>query len=357
MVIGLAVTLADAAALATVRGPGARIGSSPDSDILAPLSGTLAALVPAAIGRRAAQYVVSCGNAGDLPAADMLAPMIEDLIAGTGTGFCAACLADPASGRTVYQGHFFTGSRLRADLIRDFGAALRGRAAIVPHGITAAGPAAIRRRLTALKDQGVALALIDAIDEADCAAVSAGMAGQPVIAGPAWITGAAPAVAEPPPPDGPLAILAGATDRQTLFQIGAASAAMPVLQLDFSRTDTTAHALAWAGERIGEPFLIAASAPPGRLDPAAPVHDILGGIAAALGPLGITRLVIAGSDTAAAILAHLGETALVAGTAAGPFRWLRGAKFAYLLKPGSAGGRDLFLAGFGPQIRLNAAAE
>ena len=64
---------------------------------------------------------------------------------------------------------------------------------------------------------------------------------------PAWL---APAATQPEPaaPTGRIAILSGALDRQTLYQLGAARSAMPFLQLDFSNPGITESALAWAAE-------------------------------------------------------------------------------------------------------------
>jgi hypothetical protein len=364
---GLAATLADAAALAAIRGPASRIGiggACPQSDIHAPAGPRLQPPDIAAMSGRAAPYMFTFGNTAAPIAADILAPMLETCIARAGTGFCAACVATPWTDRTMYQGHLFQGASHRGNLVQDFSAAMQGRVGLVPLEVVAQGAAAIRARLAALKDQGTALALIDAINSNDCEAVVQACAGQHLRAGAAWLAGPAPSPPEPSPPAGPLAILSGATDRQTLFQLGIASAIMPSLWLDFTRPDVAATALVWAAAatRKTGAVAIAASAPPDRLHPTAPVLAILAEMARGLAAAGTTRLVLAGSDTAAAILNALGVTELTAGAALGSLRWLHDAQGrAYLIKPGGAGGRDLFRdlfpAGFRPQIRLNAAAE
>jgi uncharacterized protein YgbK (DUF1537 family) len=191
---------------------------------------------------------------------------------------------------------------------------------------------------------------------AECDAVAKAFASQKLIGGPAWVSPRA-IPAEPAPPAGRTVILSGALDRQSLFQISTASRVFPLLQLDFDNLDLIASTLAWAAEHAGSPCIISASATPDRLHKTANVQDLLGAIAQGLVAAGTGRLVIAGSDTAAAIIAALGLTRLTAGAACGELRWLECKNIAILIKPGGIGGRDLFLDHFEPQIRLNAAAE
>ncbi len=359
----LAVSVADAACLAAAWGPGTSIGlGEGGADILAPAGQTLGlAEIEDAFAARATQYLLTFGNTGAALAAAILGAMLDSFTAQAGTGFCAACLAAPAAGRTVYQGHLFQDGGLRGNLLHEFSATIQGRAGLVPLEVVAAGPAAISRRLTALKDQGVSLALLDAVSAADQDKIATACAGQTLLAGPAWMAPRLTA-AEPAAPTGPAAILSGALDRQTLYQLGVAATVMPRLQLDFSLPDVAADALAWAAAQTsGTPFIIAASAPPDRVRPGAPAAAVLGEIACGLRAAGITRFVITGGETAAAVITALGLKTLAAGAPFGPFRWLEVGGIALLPKPGDSGERDfftdLFAAGFGPQLRLNAAAE
>jgi uncharacterized protein YgbK (DUF1537 family) len=245
-------------------------------------------------------------------------------------------------------------------LARELSGVMDGRVGVVPHDITAAGASAIRARLSALKDQGFALAVIDALNEADCGTVAAACAGQTVVAGPAWLVPEG-ADAEPMPETGRIAVISGATDRQTLFQLAAAGAHTPLRYLDFAQADLAPTAIEWAAAQDRANVIVAASAPPDRLTPGAPVGRILTDIAAGLLGLGFRRLVITGGNTGSEILHGLGVTALTAGTSFGPLRWLASGETFCLLKPGSTGGReffaDLFGAGIEPYVRLNPAAE
>jgi uncharacterized protein YgbK (DUF1537 family) len=304
----------------------------------------------------AASYFLAFGNQAAPPELASLAPVLERLTGRTGLGFMAACFAAPALGRTVYQGHLFQGGKHVANLRTGLAGELSGRVAVIPYEIIAEGPAAIRRQLAACREQGVALALLDAIDPPQCAAIADALAGQILTAGPAWLAQVEPAE-EPPAPAGRLAILSGALDRQTLYQIGAARAALPFLQLDLSGPDPIAAALAWSAAQPGEILLIAASAPPGLLTPNAPAAEILAAIGAGLAAAGTRNFLITGNDTASIILNRLGVTTLTAGAAAAGLRWLGTPKYNFLLKPGGFGDQKLFLGQFGPHIRLNAAAE
>lgn len=351
---GIAATMQDALALAEIFGPGTEIGiNNPKSAILAPKSLVLtAAEAISSIRLGHARYHFAFAATP----ADQIAPLVDALTHATGTGFMPICLASPWEGRTVYQGHLFQAGRLLGNLARDFGAALDGGVGIIPHAIVAAGALAIRWQCAALKEQGQTLAIIDAIDEDDCAAIAEALASFPLIGGSPWASPRAHA-AEPAAPDGPLAIISGALNRQAIFQIGAARAALPVWDVDFAAKTPAADALAWAAQHAGAPFIITSSVPPDRLSPNAPVAEILGQIAQGLVAAGTSRLIITGNDTASAIITALGLTTLTLGAAFGMLRWLHAPGLALCVKPGGAGPKNLFLAEFGPQIRLNAPAE
>jgi 3-dehydrotetronate 4-kinase len=361
---GIAATLSDAIALTAPFGAAVKIGigapQAADADILAPIA---LALQPeeasAALNIGRPQYIFTFGNTDAYLSPAMLGPVMDVVATGSGTDFLCASFASPWTGRTVYQGHLFQNGTLQSDLKRDLAPYINGTIAILPHETVAAGVQAVRGQLTALKERGIRLALLDAIDEDQCTTIAGALARQPVIAGPAWL---APqslgAESAPPLPSGPLAILSGALNRQTLIQTAAARATMPVFDLDFSNPENqVAQALAWARPHFSTPFLITSTAPPDRIRPGAPAATTLAAIAEALVQAGIRNFLAAGNDTAAAILHRLGITAL---TAIAPFaglRWLTAGDINILIKPGSYGSRNLFLYDFEPQSRLNESAE
>ncbi len=356
--LGLGLTLQDAAALADSWGAGTRIRRDSEgvAEIVAPAGLMLSEHeIVNAVKAGAPGCFLAFGNQAAPPTLEAVAQALEALSASAGLGFIASCFAAPALGRTVYQGNLFQDGRLVVNLRHALSEQLSGRVAVIAHETIAAGPAAIRRRLAGCREQGVALALLDAIDLPQCAAIIQALEGQIVTAGPAWLS-PQPARDEPPPPAGRLAILSGALDRQTLYQLGAARAAVPFRQMETFSATETADLLAWA-ETQGPKIIISASAPPDRLSRDAPVLEALADLAEGLAAQGVTRFLITGNDTASAVLNRLGVMHLVAGPTHEGLRWLAHQNYNFLLKPGGFGDQNLYLGEFGPQIRLNAAAE
>jgi uncharacterized protein YgbK (DUF1537 family) len=362
---GIAATLSDATALTAAFGAGAKIGIGATAaiglDILAPADLHLRPVeAAAALKPGYGQYIFTFGNTDSGIDPARIGPILDQLAFGCGTGFLCACLATPWAGRTVFQGHLFQDGRLQSDLRRDLAPYIDGAIAILPHETVAAGAQAISAQLTALKERGVRLALLDAIDE-DCSHIAAAVARQPVIAGPAWISPQTASEETGTRRCGPLAMLSGALHRQTLMQAAAARLSMPVLDLDPGLPDRPAQladALAWAKPHFGTtPFLITTSAPPDRQQPGAPAAGLLAEIALALHGAGIRRFVLAGNDTAAAVLNRLDITELTAGAAFAGLRWLQSKDTDILIKPGGFGSKNLFLYDFEPQSRLNEPAE
>jgi uncharacterized protein YgbK (DUF1537 family) len=363
---GIAARLVDAVALTAAFGGGAKIGigaaNAPDCDILAPAAPVLSlAEAAAACAVPASQYVFTFGNSESGDLAPIIGPVIDLLASASGTGFVAACLAAPWAGRTVYQGHLFTQGSLQGDLRRALAPYIDGRIGILPHAEIAAGPAAIRARLTAMKEQGLRLALLDAIGEEECGVIAEALARLPVIAGPAWISrGANAADAGAGTVSGPVAIISGALHRQSLMQSAAARAAMPVWDIDLSQSnaDAASAALAWARPHFADgPFLITSAMPPDKVRAGAPAAERLASIAEALAGAGVRNFVLSGNHTAAMVLQRLGITQLVAGPAFAGLRWMRAKNFEILIKPGGYGAKNLFLYEFEPQSRLNAPAN
>jgi uncharacterized protein YgbK (DUF1537 family) len=120
-------------------------------------------------------------------------------------------------------------------------------------------------------------------------------------------------------------------------------------------------ALAWAGGKLGDqPILFAATAPPeevaaiqqklGRERAGALVEGIIAEIARGLVGRGVRRLVIAGGETAGAVVQALGVTGLRIGRQIDPgVPWTVGLgdpPLALALKSGNFGAPDFFLRAF-----------
>jgi len=352
--------LHDAVALAGAFGPGALLGFGAGEavacDILAPTDALLSrAEVSAAASLGRPRYFLSFGNFSldDLASA---AGALEHLAAATGAGFIGVCLAAPGRGRTVYQGHLFEGAAMRADLARLFAGLIDGGVGVVPQNIVAGGALAIRAACGKLKEQGKTLALIDAVNDDDCDAVAHAMASMPLAGGTAGFAGAGGVWPEDTQ-SGPVAILSGARDRQVVFQIGAARAALPVFDLNFAAADPVAEAVGQVANIRAGAFIITSTVPPDKMSGGTDAAGMLGAIACRLAAAGVRRFIIAGGETAVAVRAALGISQLRATAMTGPLLWGQDENFAISFKSPGSGGKNLFLSDFEPHLRLNNIAE
>ena len=323
-----------------------------------------------------------------------IGPVADALVHALGCGFALACPAFPANGRSVYQGHLFVGGALLnesgmenhpltpmrdANLVRVLSRQAGGTVGLVPFATVAQGADAIRRAMLGLKEQGRRYAIVDAVTDADLAAIGAAAAGHALVTGgsgvalglpanfhAAGLLGAGTDAGALPMAQGHAAVLAGSCSRATLFQVGAARDQLPVLELDALATPDAAalcaQALAWAGGRLGAvPVVIAASAPPdrvaavqaalGRDAAGALVEEAMARIAAGLVARGVRRLVVAGGETSGAVVSRLGVRRLRIGAEIDPgVPWTYaegdGPPMLLALKSGNFGGRGFFAGAF-----------
>ncbi len=323
-----------------------------------------------------------------------IGPVADALIAALGCGFALACPAFPANARSVYQGHLFVGAALLnesgmenhpltpmkdANLVRVLGHQTDGIVGLVPYTVVAQGAPAIRDAMTALKEQGRRYAIIDAVNDAHLIAIGEAAGQHALLTGGSGVAMGLPEnfrragllarIDDPgalPSVDGHAAVLAGSCSRATLGQIAEAREHVPVLELDpLSCPDAGAlsgQALAWAADRLGStPVVIAASAPPdkvaalqerlGRDTAGALVEHALATIADGLFDRGVRRLVVAGGETAGAVVSRLDVRSLRIGAEIDPgvpWTYATGSNQPLLLalKSGNFGARDFFLKAF-----------
>ncbi len=325
------------------------------------------------------------GNIG--PVADALAKRLD-------AGFALACPAFPTAGRTIYQGHLFVGAALLnesgmenhpltpmrdANLVRVLGRQADGAVGLVPFAVVEQGAVAIRRAMTALKESGRRYAIVDALTDAHLLAIGEAAEHHALITGGsgvamglpgnfrrAGLLPARPDAAALPPGRGLAAVVAGSCSRATLGQIGLARDAVPTLELDPLATPDAAalaaQALGWAEGKLDaeRPVVIAASAPPdrvaalqsrlGREAAGALVEQALAAVAQGLVARGgVRRLVVAGGETAGAVVTRLGVRSLRIGPEIDPgVPWTHAepAGLHLALKSGNFGARDFFLKAF-----------
>lgn len=330
----------------------------------------------------------------DSTEAGNIGPVADALVDALGCGFALACPAFPVNGRSVYMGHLFVGQVLLnesgmekhpltpmtdANLVRVLGRQTEGTVGLVPYATVEQGAVAIRRAMTALKEQGRRYAIVDAVSDAHLRAIGTAAEGHALITGGSGIaiglpdnfrrSGALAEMSDPgalPDIAGHCAVLAGSCARATLFQIGRARETIPTLQLNPLATPDAAElarqALDWAADKLGAvPVLIAASAPPeqvaalqaklGREAAGALIETAMAAIAEGLVARGVRQLVVAGGETSGAVVTALGVHRLRIGAEIDPgVPWTLaeggGPTLKLALKSGNFGAPDFFLKAF-----------
>lgn len=319
-----------------------------------------------------------------------IGPVAQALLAEVGGDFAVVTPAFPENGRTVYQGHLFVGDQLLSDspmrehpltpmtdanLVRVLQTQLRGaRAGLVAHRDLARGVTAVRARIQALRAEGVAFGIADALRDDDLRLLAQAAADLPLLVGGSGLAIGLPALhgltaaagaAALPAPTGAAAVISGSCSAATLAQVADFEArAGAAFRLDPLRLagghDEASAALAWARPRLGvRPVLIYASAESqtvravqaqlGAQRAGALVEAALARVAQGLVADGVGRLVVAGGETAGAVVQALGIRSLRIGPQIDPgVPWCHaeGAGLHLALKSGNFGATDFFSRAF-----------
>jgi uncharacterized protein YgbK (DUF1537 family) len=318
-----------------------------------------------------------------------IGPVAEALLAALGAEFSVACPAFPAAGRTVYQGYLFVGNVLLSEssmrhhplnpmtdaaLVRVLQRQSRGRVGLIAYDVVRQGGAAIRDAMEVLRADGVRLAVVDALSDADLTAIGAACAGLKLVTGGSGLAlglpenfrragvlrektaGALPAI------EGYAAVLAGSCSAATQRQVDDMKRHCDSFEIDpielRSRDDVVQQALQWARSRLGErPLLVYSTADPASVEKAQAalgreraghlIEQAMGRIANGLVSMGVRRLVVAGGETAGAVVTALGVEGLRIGAEIDPgVPWtasLGDPPLALALKSGNFGADDFFL--------------
>jgi len=292
------------------------------------------------------------GNIGPLAEAllDALGP---DPVSGHGAGFTLYCPAFPTLGRSIFKGYLFVGDVLLSEsgmkdhpltpmrdpsLVRVLQRQTKGKVGLVQHATVAQGPAAIAEAFAALKRDGYRHAIVDAVADDDLDRIGEAARDFALITGGSGIALGLPANFRRagiigdgggadllPKVGGKAAVLSGSCSQATLAQLAYMQERAPVFQIDplaaASGRNIADDALAWASDKLGDaPVVIAATAPPdrvaevqaqlGREAAGALIEGIMAEIARGLAERGVRRLVVAGGETAGAVVQALGVTGL-----------------------------------------------
>jgi uncharacterized protein YgbK (DUF1537 family) len=323
-----------------------------------------------------------------------IGPVAEALMRALSSDFTIACPAFPVNGRTLYKGHLFVGDILLSDsgmrnhpltpmtdanLVRFLQTQIEGKVGLVDVGVVRQGAEAIRARFDELKAEGCNFAVPDAITDDDLMAIGEACAELPLVTAGSGIALGLPQnfrragllpeyqVADALPPTGGLrAVIAGSCSIATQGQVAAMREKHPAFPIDPFKLaqgkDVVGEALAWARGRIEkDPLLIYATATPdvikavqariGTEKAGHLVENALAAIARGLVAQGVGQLIVAGGETAGAVVKALGVAGLRIGPEIDPgVPWtaaLGGGKdqppLALALKSGNFGTPDFFL--------------
>ncbi len=318
-----------------------------------------------------------------------IGPVTEALMDALGCDFTIACPAFPANGRTVYKGYLFTGDVLLSEgsmrehpltpmtdpsLVRVMQRQSRRRVGLIEHTVVRRGSEAIAARMAALRAEGVGIAIVDALDDADLHAMGRAFASLPLLTAGSGVAiglpgnfGLAPSAdaAELPPSAGARAIVSGSCSAASNAQVAAFLARHPGrgFAVDPLRVaagdDVAVQALAWAAPMLGEePLLVYATAQPeavkavqaalGVEQAGTLIERTLARVAQGLVERGVARLVVAGGETSGACVQALGVKQLRIGAQIDPgVPWCQaftgeGKPLHLALKSGNFGSADFF---------------
>jgi uncharacterized protein YgbK (DUF1537 family) len=342
-------------------------------------------------------YFKYCSTFDSTPQGN-IGPVAEALMDALGCDFTIATPAFPDNQRTFFKGHLFVGDVLLSDsgmrnhpltpmadanLVRVLQAQARRKVGLIDHAAVAAGEAAIRARIAALKAEGAGMAIVDAVCNDDLLRLGPALADMPLVTAGSGVAIGLPAnfgiqptaqAAALPPATGLQAVVSGSCSVATHAQVAHFIASgRPALALDPLRIaageDEAGKALAWARQHIASgPVLVystaetsAVKAVQGRLgveQAGALVEQAIAAIARGLVEMGVRQLVVAGGETSGACVQALGMEQMRIGPQIDPgVPWCHAASpmapqgLHITLKSGNFGTTDFFTKAFGALTR------
>lgn len=317
-----------------------------------------------------------------------IGPVADALMEKLGEEFAIVCPAFPGAGRTIYLGHLFVGGVLLSDssmkshpltpmtdssLVRLMAAQSKGKVGVVPYPAVDAGVDATKAAIDKLIDEGISYGVVDALSDRHLATIGEAIASHVLITGGSGVALGLPenfrragllgTAATPSLPEvrGRAVVLAGSCSTATLSQIEHASKLWPNQRLDPARIangdDVADEVARWAlRQPESSPVLIYGSAPPdevkavqqkyGREAAGLMMEKTLGAIASKLVEGGARKMIVAGGETAGAVVSALNIKGLRIGREIDPgVPWTESTcepKLALALKSGNFGAVDFF---------------
>src|SRR5205085_10935120 len=126
-------------------------------------------------------YFKYCSTFDSTPAGN-IGPVTEALMDALGCDFTIATPAFPDNKRTVFKGYLFAGEVLLNEsgmqnhpltpmtdpnLVRVLQAQTKRKVGLIDHAVVAGGSESIRERMAQLRAEGVGIAIVDAVSNAD----------------------------------------------------------------------------------------------------------------------------------------------------------------------------------------------
>jgi uncharacterized protein YgbK (DUF1537 family) len=341
------------------------------------------------------QFLFKYCSTFDSTDAGNIGPVADALLERLGADFTIACPAFPENRRTIFNGHLFVGADLLSEspmrdhpltpmsdpnLVRVLQRQTRAKVGLVPYAVVRQGAATIRAAFGALRADGVRHAIVDAVEDANLLAIGEACADLALVTGGSGIALGLPenfrraglltrtgSAALMPPTRGYAAVIAGSCSTATQGQVAAMKRRCPSMRIDLKAlaADASAvvdRAISWAATQVTRgPVLVYSTAAPdevrdaqgavGKDRAARLIEGALAAIAKALVARGVRRLVVAGGETAGAVVSALGAKALAIGPQIDPgVPWtftVPGEPVALALKSGNFGAEDFFLKSLG----------
>ena len=316
-----------------------------------------------------------------------IGPVAEALMADLGTDQTIYCPAFPENGRSIFMGNLFVGRQPLSEspmkdhpltpmrdsnLMRLLDPQVTKPVGLVDRLTVARGAEAIYQALEALKADGVAHVVVDAVADDDLSLIAEACHTMPLMTGGSAVAMPLPALyaadagpskgASAPKPqiDRPAVILSGSCSAMTRKQVARYIEGAPSYHLDprVLAEEGSDRAVAWLAEQEDDaaPILYASAAPDdvkaaqdalgveraGQL-----VEDALATLALAARDKGVRRFVVAGGETSGAVTKALGVTRLDIGAEIAPgvpwtYSLSAGAPIALTLKSGNFGSETFF---------------
>jgi len=338
-------------------------------------------------------YFKYCSTFDSTPQGN-IGPVAEALMDALGCDFTIATPAFPDNQRTVFKGYLFVGDLLLSEsgmkdhpltpmtdpnLVRVLQAQCRRRVGLIDHAVVARGAEAVRARIAALRAEGVAIAVVDAVSNDDLLRLGPALAPMPLVTAGSGVAiglpanfglAPSPAASALPQAGGSKAVVSGSCSQATNRQVqdfiarGGAALALDPLRIALG-DDVVAEALAWADARLAAgPVLVYSTAEPGAVksvqgrlgveEAGAMVERCLAAIARGLVERGVRQLVVAGGETSGACVQALGIAQMQIGPQIDPgVPWCHaraeaagGAGLHLALKSGNFGSEDFFTKAF-----------